>query len=121
MNSLFVIAPYKHLDMWVFDDGARGLVHEPFVAGADSLIDLATEGFDSPEQGFRMVFSAGEFPGATIKLEWRRPELSGNTYYCEAFGQEAWLCPALLKYFDGPPAEIFVKVESLRKAPSAQA
>lgn len=86
MNSLFVIAPYKHLDMWVFDDGARGLVQEPFVGGADLLIDLATAGFESPEKGFRMVFSAGAFPGAGLRLEWRRAEMGGNVYFCESLG-----------------------------------
>jgi hypothetical protein len=110
MNSLFVIAPYKHLDMWVFDDGARGLVQEPFVGGADLLIALATAGFESPEKGFRMVFSAGAFPGAGLRLEWRRAEMGGNVYFCEALGSQGWLCPALLKYFEAPPAEIYVQV-----------
>lgn len=111
MNSLFVIAPYKYLDMWVFDDPTRGLVQEPFVGGADTLIDLATQGFLEPEGGFRMVFSASEFPGATLHLSWRRSEMSGNTYYCELLGQEGWLCPALLRYFETPPTDLYVKVE----------
>ena len=31
-NSLFIIRPYKHSGMWVFDDPAVGLVREPFVS-----------------------------------------------------------------------------------------
>ncbi len=80
------------------------------MGGADLLIDLATEGFESPEKGFRMVFSAGAFPGAGLRLEWRRAEMGGNVYFCEALGSEGWLCPALLKYFEAPPAEIYVQV-----------
>jgi hypothetical protein len=39
--------------------------------------------------------------------------LSGNIYYSATFDAEAWLCPALLLYFEAPPAEIFAKVEAL--------
>ena len=39
MNAINVIKPYKHHGMWVFDDPRVGLVQEPFVAGADTMID----------------------------------------------------------------------------------
>jgi hypothetical protein len=39
MNAINVIAPYKHLGMWVFDDPRVGLSQEPFVSGADAMID----------------------------------------------------------------------------------
>ena len=39
MNAINVISPYKYLGMWVFDDERVGLVQEPFVAGADTMID----------------------------------------------------------------------------------
>ncbi|MBD2197688.1 MULTISPECIES: hypothetical protein [Calothrix] len=39
MNSIMVIRPYKYDDIWVFDDDKVGLVREPFVAGADKIID----------------------------------------------------------------------------------
>jgi hypothetical protein len=39
MNAINAIAPYKHLGMWVFDDPRVGLNQEPFVAGADAMID----------------------------------------------------------------------------------
>ena len=38
-NAIAVIYPYKYQGLWVFDDDRVGLVHEPFVAGADVLID----------------------------------------------------------------------------------
>ena len=113
MNSIFVIKPYRALGLWVFDDEARGLVQEPFVGGTDTLIDLATQDFVSPDAGFAMLFSDSEFPGATLKLTWVRPELSGNVYHCDALGENGWLCPALLKYFSSPPANIYVQLKPL--------
>lgn len=113
MNSLFAIQPYKTMGLWVFDDVARGLTMEPFVGGADQLIDLATQGLNNPESGFVMVFSAGAFPGGSIELTWRRAETSGNVYYCEQLDQEGWLCPALLKYFPEPPPKLYVRISAL--------
>ena len=37
MNAINIIAPYRHLDMWVFDDPRVGLSAEPFVGGADTM------------------------------------------------------------------------------------
>jgi hypothetical protein len=33
MNAINVIAPYKYLDMWGFDDPRARLIQEPFVSG----------------------------------------------------------------------------------------
>ena len=35
----------------------------------------------------------------------------GNWYYSEDFTVEGWLCPALFKYFDKAPEEIYAKFE----------
>lgn len=110
MNEINVIMPYKQLDMWVFDDLAVGLKAEPFVGGADTMIDRVTAGIPDARRGFVMVFSASAFPGHQFRLEWRRPDHSGNVYYSAELGLEGWLCPALLRYFAEPPAEIFVQV-----------
>lgn len=113
MNSLFVIAPYRHLGMWVFDDPKVGLVQEPFVGGADSIIDLAVSHIPNADQGFRLVFSPEPFPGYQHRLLWQRAEMSGNVYFSEELNMEGWLCPALLKYFDSPPAELYAKFDAL--------
>jgi hypothetical protein len=39
VNSIFLIVPYRHAGAWVFDDAPRGLQKEPFVSGADTMID----------------------------------------------------------------------------------
>ncbi|MGH7971928.1 MAG: DUF6717 family protein [Limisphaerales bacterium] len=35
----------------------------------------------------------------------------GNWYFSPEFKIEGWLCPALFKYFDQAPTEIYVKAE----------
>src|SRR6266404_3643474 len=100
MNSILVIHPYKQDGIWAFDDARAGLVFEPFVSGADVLLDLITEGIPNATEGVTLVFSAQPFPGSQFEFEWRREESGGNWYYSSTFEQEGWLCPALFKYFD---------------------
>lgn len=111
VNAINVIAPYRHLDMWVFDDLSVGLKAEPFVGGADEMIDRVTADIPNARDGFIMVFSADAFPGAQFRLEWRRHGGSGNVYYSPELDAEGWLCPALLRYFGAPPEEIYVQVK----------
>jgi hypothetical protein len=111
MNSLMVIAPYKHNGMWVFDDPSVGLNKEPFIAGIDTMIDKMSANIPNAQRGFRAVFSASPFPGYTEKLEWLRQESGGNWYYSDHYKMEGWLCPALFKYFPTAPREIYVKPE----------
>src|SRR5260370_36404356 len=63
MNAINIIAPYKHHGMWVFDDPRVGLVQEPFVAGADTMIDRVVAELPDAEHGFTMIFSSTPFPG----------------------------------------------------------
>jgi hypothetical protein len=117
MNAINVIAPYKHLGMWVFDDPRAGLVQEPFVSGMDSMIDRAVADIPDAERGFAMVFAASAFPGYGFRLEWRREEASGNWYFSPELGMEGWLCPALFRYFAEAPKEIFVQIKPLAREP----
>ena len=112
MNSLFAIAPYKFQGFWVFDDPNVGLRQEPFVSGADTIIDVLTEKIPDAANGFKLVFSVQPFPGFTARFEWRRSEMGGNWYAWPERGMEGWLCPALFKYFDTAPKEIYVKVSA---------
>jgi hypothetical protein len=77
------------------------------------LIDRALEskGISGGEDGFRLLFSDGEFPGYDFKFTWAHEGDGGNWYHAEAFEIEAWLCPALFKYFEAAPKEIFAKFE----------
>lgn len=110
-NSLMVISPYRHQGMWVFDDAAVGLSREPFIAGIDKMIDKLVADIPNAERGWKAIFSASPFPGHEVKLEWRREESGGNWYYSDKYQMEGWLCPALFKYFDKAPREIYVRAE----------
>ncbi|MGA2868639.1 MAG: DUF6717 family protein [Verrucomicrobiota bacterium] len=111
MNAMMVLFPYKYEDMWVFDDPDAGLHREPFVLGIDDMITQVVAKVPNAEKGFRLLFSTQPFPGYWIKLEWRREEYGGNWYFCPELDKEGWLCPALFKYFDKAPAELYAKAE----------
>jgi len=115
VNVINFIVPYRYEGMWVFDDPRVGLDKEPFVSGADEMIDVLVADIPNADKGFRMLFSATPFPGHTVKLEWRREEHGGNWYFSPKFEMEGWLCPALFKYFDKAPNEIYVKAEPRSK------
>ncbi len=111
MNVISVLFPYKVEGQWVFDDPTAGLVREAFVAGIDTMLDRATAHIPNAEAGFKLLFSPNPFPGYALKLEWRREEYGGNWYWCDQFGMEGWLCPALFKYFPTAPKELYAKPE----------
>lgn len=110
-NSIFVIKPYKWEGLWVFDDPNVDLVKEPFVGGADTMIDIATAHIPNAEKGFVAVFSANYFPNAQIVLEWAREDGGGNIYCWKDKEMEGWLCPALLLYFSEAPAKLYIQVK----------
>jgi len=113
MNALVAIYPYNHNGLWVFDDESVGLDKEPFVSGADTLIDRAlhAKGIQNGEEGFRLLFSAGEFPDYDFRFTHVREGNGGDWYYSDDFQMEGWLCPALLRYFESAPSEVFTKFE----------
>ena len=111
MNAISVLFPYKYEGMWVFDDPAVGLQREPFVFGIDEIITTVVVSIPNADQGFRLLFSPTPFPGYMVKLEWRREEYGGNWYYCAQLDKEGWLCPALFKYFEKAPPELYAKAE----------
>src|SRR3954470_16196728 len=99
MNAINVIAPYKLHGMWVFDDPRVGLVQEPFVAGADTMIDRVVAEIPDAERGFTLIFSPAPPSHDTNCLDWQREEGGGNWHHAAHLGMEGWLCPALLRYF----------------------
>jgi hypothetical protein len=114
MNSIIAIHPYLYEGVWVFDDPAVGLLQEPFVAGADDIIDRMVEGIPDARNGFTLLFSAEPFPGHQVVFEWVRADMSGNWYRSPALEMEGWLCPALLKYFAAPPAKLYAQFRERR-------
>ena len=109
MNTIIAIHPYKHEGLWVFDDQKVGLVQEPFVAGADIIIDKMVADIPRAESGFTLLFSASPFPGHQAVFQWRREEMGGNWYYSSDLDAEGWLCPAMFKYFESAPHKIYAQ------------
>lgn len=125
MNQIMVIRPYwlAAAQLWVFDDEMRGLIQEPFVSGMPQMINHLIKDlpcFDGTK-GFRLLFSALPFPGWQKKLVRLQEMLGGNWYSTGTAGtvigddpyMEGWLCPALFRYFNIAPPEIYVRAEPL--------
>lgn len=112
MNAIIAIHPYKHTGLWVFDDPTKGLVQEPFVSGADEIIERMVQDIPEAQSGFTLLFSAAPFPGHQSMFEWRRSDMGGNWYYSADLGIEGWLCPALFKYFERAPERIYAQFKA---------
>ena len=112
MNTILVIKPYKWNGMWVFDDESTGLVREPFVSGADEIIDVMVEEIDNADEGFNLIFSHLPFPGHVLQLDRQHEESGGWWYQSHSLGMEGWLCPALFLYFEEAPVRIFAKFQN---------
>jgi len=120
-NAINVIRPFKWNGMWVFDDERVGLDKEPFVAGADTMIDVAIErkGIQGADDGFLLVFSEHAFPSADAQVSWVRAQGSGNVYEWqldredEESVMEGWLCPALNLYYPDAPKRLYFEMRQV--------
>jgi hypothetical protein len=117
-NQLNIIAPYwlDGVHTWVFDDERVSLVQEPFVFGADLFLSFLAKDISEARKGFRLIFSAGPFPGYQQKVTKVAGEMGGNWYEIAEPPMKGWLCPALFKYFDEAPDAIYIKAEPLAKS-----
>lgn len=109
-NFIRVIYPYWHNGSLVFDDAAVGLAREPFVAGADTALGALASQIPGCEERFTLNFSDQPFPGYQTRAQWLHAEGNGNWYEFVDSGVKGWLCPALLKYFDEAPQNIFIEI-----------
>ena len=114
MNAVIAIHPYKSGGLWVFDDEAVGLRQEPFIRGADTVIDHLVRDIPQAESGFTIFFSARPFPDYQVEFQWRREEMGGNWYYSADLDLEGWLCPALFRYFETAPQKIYAQFRPRR-------
>jgi hypothetical protein len=87
------------------------LAQEPFVSGADTMIDRVVA-------DITLTFSTTPFPGYQYRLAWRREEGGGNWYYSDQLDLEGWLCPALLRYFSEAPKELYVQTKARKSGSS---
>lgn len=118
MNQINIIRPYylDEIQTWVFDDGNKELIQEPFVAGVPEMIELLTEGFPNRRDGFRLLFSESPLPkdymdeARFARLTFFEEDSNGAWYVGKYKGQhmEGWLCPALLRYYNEFPMQLYI-------------
>ena len=118
MNSIMTLKPYCKDGVWQFDDESKGLKGEAFIAGIDTIIEMMTADIPNAEDGFTLVFSPGEFPDHQARLDWIEADMGGNWYALksekEDFAMKGWLCPALYKYFDVAPKQLYFSAQPLK-------
>lgn len=117
-HRILTLYPYLHSSCWVFDDERTGLKEEAFVLGVTDMITrvVLDKDIPNPERGFALTFSDVAFEGHDVELHWLRPDPVEGTWYAghvSGARMEGWLCPALLLYFQTPPARIFVRCDPL--------
>ena len=83
--------------------------------GVPTMIDDLVQDIPNARDGFRLLFSTAPFPGYQKRIEWVREDMEGNWYRTDEPPTEGWLCPALFKFFETAPQEIFVKAEMISK------
>jgi hypothetical protein len=119
-NSLFKLHAYLKDNTWMFDDEKRGIVEEPFVAGADIMFDFMSGRVMSPANDTcDIVFSATPIPDHDVHATLTGDDGHDGHYYDvqkfnqfpEGVGFEFWLCPALLEFFNKAPDNLYVKVQ----------
>ena len=115
MNAIHVIQPRWESGSLVFDDPDRGLLREPFVAGADTALGILAAAVPGCEETFTLVFSAGDFPGSQACMKFTAHGYGGAYYVFEDIGMTGWLCPALYKYFNTAPKRIYLQVKEVKK------
>ena len=113
MNAINVIAPYKWMGMWVFDDARVGLDKEPFVAGADTLIDHIVADIPDAANGFVLIFSGTPFPGHQHRFDWlRTDDDGGNWYFSEEFVMARLALPSVVQILRRKaPKQIYVQAK----------
>jgi len=110
MMSIYSVKLYKLNDLqWVFDDPAKDIYREAFVAGADTLIDKIIGEYDK-NLSYTLQFSTKDFPGSimlnlvdsTINNP-RISEVTDTGSWWESAQEEPhmlWLCDTLDEYIE---------------------
>ena len=121
MMSIHSVKLYKVNNLtWVFDDPSKNIVAEAFVAGADTMLDMITGGYD-PGLKYTLQFSTKDYPGAKMLTyiseqdamnDKRIPELTdtGTWWISESDDHVMWLCDTLDEYVDPDDTELYFSV-----------
>lgn len=110
---MFELWVRREKDLWVFDDDIKGIINEPFVRGAEEVIDKVllrkSKNKKLPEEA-TIVVSQKPFEGCRkTKLMGFDRETKWSEYLFEGKFKH-FLCPVLLHYFEDPPKEIYFDI-----------
>jgi hypothetical protein len=126
--AVYELTLHHREGQWVYDDPVHGRHGEALVMGSSEVIDglrLLDLGLDASNRTPTHVrFSAAAFPEAH-QGEWIgsgegsvvQGEIESGDWY-RILGQECWLCPALLDWFESPPVFLFVRCSETAQATS---
>jgi hypothetical protein len=128
-NLPMMIEPYWCGGIWVFDDASKGLEKESLEGcfeaqfremkvlarliggGVTKLIDYLVKDIPDAHKGFTLLLSSQPFAGYQAELNGVAAEDGGCLYRGRNHSAEAWLSPALIKYFETAPKSLYVKAE----------
>ena len=110
MNSIFSITVEKNNGVWAFTDKSRDLSNEPFVSGADLILDKLCIEISAPFMKLNLIFADFPFPDHMFSFSKKLSESGGWWYSSVDFDIDGWLCPAMFKYFKEAPYNIYLKV-----------
>jgi hypothetical protein len=117
-NAIHVIHPYKSNGIWMFDDADKNVSKEPFVSGADEILDIVS----NYQSKCTVLFSDNCFPGNKYRLKKTFDEGQGAWYMLNEIAaseeckditniKHGWLCAVVKYYFQNNiPDEIYIKV-----------
>ncbi len=110
-NQVNVIFPYKgDYGIWAFDDPEVGLDGEVFVGNINTMLDILTENGDAATV-YISKDPIASYNAQLIKVLDPAHGIEPGWYKLQGTNMTGWLCPALLKYFEGYPDKIFARIE----------
>ncbi len=110
MNSLFRIIIRLQDGLWVYDDATFGVKGQPFVFGADLILEKMVARVGEELDRVNVLFSSIPFPGSEHCLEFIREETEGFVYRWEEKNLQSWLSPSLRNYFPEPAPKIYLQL-----------
>ena len=110
MNSIHRILVRVVEGIWIYDDASFGVLEQPFVFGADLILEKMVAQVEGARGRLNLVFSSIPFPGSQFCLGFVREETEGFVYRWEKKNLQGWLSPSLRNYFPEPPPKIYLQL-----------
>jgi len=109
-NSIHRVLVWAVDGFWVYDDSSFGVKQQPFVFGADLILEKMAAQVKGVGDRLNIVFSSIPFPGSEFCLGFVREETEGFVYRWEEKNLQGWLSPSLRNYFPEPPPKIYLQL-----------